>query len=346
MRRDAQVRSCLTTKRLSVLSEEAHVYPANDTPDAKRAAHLVDDLLHGIGAVVGGALDALATGYALGELVWSDATGGLDAVRWHDPRRFVLLAGADGRVAAIRPVATPDADTIGAARFVLYTYQSRYGSPFGESDLVAAYEPWWRKQALNRLWLSALDRFGTPPVVATIPAGFPQRDADELARQLARLQTESAITVPAGITVEFDRQRLEPGAGFAAATQYQDAQIARAILGQELTSQAGAGSGSYALGKVHQGVGDDWIQSLRADIAASLLTHQLARRITQAVLGDVRLAPRITFPNLTDAELAARREAVTMLLSGNVVAPDEGWIRGWLGVPERPAAPVKGEPAL
>ena len=339
MRRDAQVRACLTTKRLSVLSEDAHVYPANDTPLARRVAVVVEETLRnlpggGIGGVVAGALDALTTGYALAELIWdTDSPGTLRRVAWRDPRKFVLLADAGGNVVAVRPSHLPDSEPMAAARFVLYTYQSRYGSPLGESDLAAAYEPWWRKQTLNRMWLSALDRFGTPPVVATIPPGFPQKDADDLARQLARLQTESAITVPSGITVEFDRQRLEPGAGFAAAVSYQDAQIARAILGQELTSSGGAGTGSYALGKVHQGVSDDWIQSLRSDLAATVLTGQLSRRITEAVFGDARLAPVITFPNLTDVELLARRETISLLLSGKVVAPDESWIRGWLGVP-------------
>ncbi|MBC8143163.1 MAG: DUF935 family protein [Armatimonadetes bacterium] len=339
MRRDAQVRSCLTTKRLSVLSEDAHVYPANDSADAKRAARLVEETLRrlpgGIGAVVSGALDALATGYALGELVWDAENGYLAQIRWHDPRRFALLADASGAVVAIKPVgAGTDTAPIPRERFVLYTYQSRYGSPFGESDLIAAHEPWWRKQTLNRMWLSALDRFGTPPVVATIPTGFGQKMADDLAAQLARLQTESAITVPAGVGVTFDQQRLEPGAGFLSAVAYQDAQIARAVLGQELGSQAGTGAGSYALGKVHQAVGDDWIQSLRSDIAASLLSAQIARRITETFFGDAQNAPTITFPNLTDAELLARRETVGLLLSGKVVAPDEAWIRGWLGVPE------------
>lgn len=339
MRRDAQVRSCLTTKRLSVLSEDAHVYPANDSADAKRAANLVEEMLRrlpgGVGAVVDGALDALATGYALGELIWDAHDGTLSRIRWHDPRRFALLADATGAIVAIKPIGVGlDAAPIPRERFVLYTYGSRYGSPFGESDLIAAHEPWWRKQTLNRMWLSALDRFGTPPVVATIPTGFGQKMADDLAAQLARLQTESAITVPSGIGIAFDQQRLEPGAGFLSAVAYQDAQIARAVLGQELGSQAGSGTGSYALGKVHQAVGDDWIQSLRSDIAASLLTAQLARRITETYFGDTLNAPTITFPNLTDAELLARRETIGLLLSGKVVAPDESWIRGWLGVPE------------
>ena len=97
--RDAQVRACLTTKRLAVRSETVAVFPADDSPLAGRAAALVRDQLNalpdgGADGIVAGALDALVAGWAIGELVWS-VEGTLAAIRWHDPRRFVLHADPD-----------------------------------------------------------------------------------------------------------------------------------------------------------------------------------------------------------------------------------------------------------
>ncbi|MES2459692.1 MAG: DUF935 family protein, partial [Armatimonadota bacterium] len=115
-------------------------------------------------------------------------------------------------------------------------------------------------------------------------------------------------------------------------------QIARAILGQDLTSTGGGGTGSYALGRVSQGISDDWIQSLRGDIAERVLTDQVARSITLYSLGPEAPYPTVKFPNLTDSELAARRDLVDRMITGQVVAPSEGWIRAYLGLPEREAS--------
>ncbi len=339
MIRDAQVRACLTTKQLSVLSEQATVHPADGSPDALRAAQIVEaqiaQLRGGWGRIVAGALDALVWGVAVGEYVWAD-DGTLAQIAWHDPRRVQLWADAYGSVEYVTVRDAPDV-RFPASRFVLYAHNARWGRAWGDGDLGAAYEPWQRKQMLNRMWLSALDRFGTPPVVGKFPSVWRQEEADRLAHQLANLQTESAITVPDGVEVTFENPRVEPGAGFEQAITYQDRQIARALLGQELTTQTGQGA-SHALGKVHQSVADDWVQSLRSEIAETVLTHGVARAIIATMLGEnyaATVTPRVAFPNLSPDELAARASLIETLIRGDVVAPAEGWIRSFLGVPER-----------
>ena len=148
--------------------------------------------------------------------------------------------------------------TLPLENFVHYAYQSRFGNPYGESDLVAAYRPWNQKDLVQRMWLHALDRFGSPIPVARVPASWSQEDIDNLSRLLARLQNESSLVVSDEVTLEnnFDAGRVEPARAFHTAADWYDGQIARSILGQELTTQgsSGGGSGSYALGRVHEGV--------------------------------------------------------------------------------------------
>jgi phage gp29-like protein len=273
-------------------------------------------------------------GYAVGEMIWDEGAT-LRAIRWHDPRRFAFEADDWGAVTGLRLL---DAGTVyPVERFLLYTHGGRFGNPYGESDLVAAYRPWATKDQLRRMWLSALDRFGAPVPVARVPRTWDQSEMDALSTTLGKLQNESALVVPEDVTVDvsLDAGRVEPARAFVTAIEYEDTQIARAILGQELTTQgASRGAGSYALGRVHQGVADDWIQSLRASLADRLLTAQLSARIT-AQHHPTAPVPRITFPNLAPSELAARRELIASLVAGNVVAPDEGWVRRYLGLPER-----------
>lgn len=341
MQRDAQVRACLTTKRCAALSEEVRVHPADASPLARQAADAVQAQLGvipgGAAGIVRGALDALAMGYAVGELLWAD-DGTLRKVFWHDPRRFAFYGDPFGDVTALEVL---DAQLLfPAERFVVYTYQGRYGSPLGESDLIAAYRPWVTKDALLRQWATALDRFGTPTRIAQVPNNWGQEQVDKLSSDLDRANQNSSLVLPAEVELktDYNANRIEPGAGFATCIEFCNSEIARSILGQELTTgTASVGGGSYALGQVQQDVADDWIQSLRTEVAEVVLTNQVARRITLYALGPDAPPPILTFPNLSESELAVRRDLIQKLVAGAVVQPSEGWIRAYLGLPEASA---------
>lgn len=340
MQRDAQVRACLTTKRLSVLSEQVEVHPAGVSALAIRAADIVRDQMHatpgGPTAILTGALDALAMGFAIGELLWA-SDGSLARVYWHDPRRFSFHGDAYGNIEEVEVL---DAALLWPRdRFVIYTYQGKFGSPYGESDLLAAYRSWSEKDAIRRMWLVALDRFGTPTPVARVPTSYNQADYDKLASQLDRIKNDSALVIGNDVQLDviLDAHRVEPGAGYHTAILYQDAQIARSILGQEMTSAGNSGAGggtSFSLAQVHLEIQNDWIQALRADLAHSVMTDQVARQIVAMMLGPDAPVPIIRFPNLSDAEMSARRSVISAMISGAVVAPGEAWIRAYLGLPE------------
>ena len=98
---------------------------------------------------------------------------------------------------------------------------------------------------------------------------------------------------------------------------------------------SGAGGGSsFALAQVHLEIQNDWVEALRADLAESVLTDQIARRIVTMALGPDAPCPMVRFPNLSNAEMAARRSLIASMIDGSVIAPTESWIRTYLGLPE------------
>jgi phage gp29-like protein len=337
MQRDAQVRACLTTKRLSVLSKSVEVHPADDSASARASAAMVTAAVKAIpggwGGIALGALDALAMGYSVGEYIWG-LDGQLLKVFWHDPRRFQFMADAYGDVNGLAVL--DSGQELGRGAFVLWAHQAKYGNPYGESDLVAAYRPWSEKDLIQRMWLTALDRFGAPVPVARVPISWGQEDIDQLSATLAKLQNESCLVVTNDVEIDakLDAGRVEPAHAFVTATQEKDTQIARSILGQELTTQGSSGgSGSYALGQVHQDVQTDWIEAIRADLGECVLTGQVAAKLCEMMMPGAPV-PRVAFSDLSAEELAARRDLLDKLLSGQVVAPSESWIRRWIGIPE------------
>lgn len=339
MERDAQVRACLNTKRLSVLSETALVRPGDDSAAAASAAALVGKQLAaipgGIAGIVTGCLDALVMGYAVGELVYDNA-GNLASLRWHDPRRFAAVAGPDFDMEGVELL---DGDPLlfPSSRFLWYTYQGRYGNPYGESDLVAAYRDFSEKETIRRMWLTGLDRFAVPTPVASVPLSWSQGQVDDLAKKLGTLQSETALVVPDPVKIGFDLNsgRVEPAKAYVTAIEYHDTQIARGILGQDMTTQGNTGSLASAV--VQQDVLTDWVQGLRSDIAGAV-SSQVCGRLCELLCGPGVAAPVLSFPNLSGVELAVRRELISAMVTGAVVAPGEGWIRDYLGLPEKPAA--------
>jgi len=333
MQRDPQVRACLTTKRLSVLSETAEVHPADSSAEAKRAAAIVEAALNqipgGIAGIVTGALEALAMGYAVGELVWG-AEGQLSEIRWHDPRRWQFVSDDYGNIVELQ--LRDHGLYFPREAFVVYSYQARYGNPYGESDLMGAYRPWSQKDLVQRMWLSALDRFGAPIPVATVPLTWTQSEVDTLSSLLAKLQNESALVVTNDVELSTALQegRVEPARAFHVASEWLDTQIARAILGQDLTTN-GTG-GSYAMAKVHQDVLNQWIAALRTDLAEVAL-GQVSKAVCTMMMGPAAPAPKLRFPNLSEGEMTARRELVQSMVTGGIVAPGENWIRRYLGIP-------------
>ena len=311
MQTDAQVRACLTTKRLHILSGEIVVTPFDDSARAKKAARLVEqavqNTLGGWEAIASGALDALAMGLAVGEILWNDGeihSGEMQSVVWHDPRRFAFhYAGGGGyEIAQVEVLETEE--RFPADRFILFAYQSRWNCPLGASDLRAAFAPWERKLALQAMWVSALDRFGAPTPVARVPVSWHAEDTERFARQLASLQNESAFVVPFDVeltTLSCMGGSNEPGGAFLAAVDFENREIARAILGQELTthSSGSGGSGSLALGKVHSGVLENAVRATRREIAQKVLTAQIARPVCAALLGDTAPVPRVAWAEET-----------------------------------------------
>ena len=239
MLRDAQVRACLKTKTLAVVSETCEVRAAGKDGVSVRVAETVHAQMHalpgGMGGLMESALDALAMGYSVGEYVWG-ADGRLARIAWHDPARFRFVADRWGQVTHLEPIEGAG-DPLPRERFVVWSYQGRYGCPYGESDLLAAYRPWASKDQLLRAWWVALDRMGAPTPLGKLPQHASEAERETLINALQRIRTEAALVVPDTYDVSLlESGRFEPGACFALAVEYHDKQIAKAILGQTLTT--------------------------------------------------------------------------------------------------------------
>ena len=349
MQRDAQVVACLNVKKFAVLSNGWQVHPAGDSSEDLRAAEFIrfclEDMRGTILDVLHKALDAVAKGFSILELNYKVIEGGkfdgmigLASIKAKDPSQFEFDLDEYLNVKGLgQRGAIPNSGWLPPEKFVIYTYMPRYESPYGTSDLRAAYKHWWSKDVILRFFNVYLEKYGSPTAMGSYQRGMPKTQQDELLRMLDKIQQETAIVLPEDVKIELLEAQRGGEAGYLEATNYHDKQIAKAILGQTLTTDEGFRSGSFALAKVHMDVLRMHLEKLKRDLEETVMREQVIRRLVEYNFDSAQV-PRFSLGMLEQRDLAVVGDLVTRLISGGVIAPDEAWIREYLSLPEAPIA--------
>lgn len=351
MQRDAQVAACLNVKKFAVLSRGWQVHPNGQSPEDMRAAEFIRFCLKDMrGSVLDAlykVLDAIAKGFSIVEINYQIIEGGkfdgmigLASMKSKDPSRFEFDVDEFLNVKGLKQKGlgrerTSHDCSLPPDKFVIYTYMPRYESPYGTSDLRAAYKHWWSKDIILRFFNIYLEKYGSPTAMGSYQRGMPKSQQDDLLKVLDKIQQETAIVIPEDVKIQLLEAQRGGEAGYLEALAYHDKQIAKSILGQTLTTDEGLRYGSFALAKVHLDVLRMHLEKLKRDLEETVMREQVIRRLMEYNFGSAEHCPRFSLGTLEQRELAVVGDLVTRLISGGVIAPDETWIREYLGLPEK-----------
>lgn len=211
-------------------------------------------------------------------------------------------------------------------RYIVASWGSPEGiNPYGLGLAERVYWSWHFLTFGRKYWLTALERFGMPTLDVALTAAEWATHRDVWLQIIKDYQATGGLVRPAEAG---DVRLLNEGArsfpGYEKLDETFRAAIQRAILGQSLTSEPGqSGSGSYALGKIHEGVLTDrqwmlvmWVQDV--------LTETLVRYLSEYLFGrDYGFRLVIEFNDPQDmaqqaAVLQAAREGGIPLLKSEV----------------------------
>ncbi len=340
---DPQVKACLQTKKFAALSQNWEVHAASESPEDQQIAAFVRSALLGLrGSVLDtlyDVLDALAFGVSIVEINYCLIEAGPDAgrvglasLKSKDPSGFTFETDAFANVLALRGL---DGAAYPPDKFLRYCWLPLYESPLGQSDLRAAYKPWFVKQQLLKWWAKYLEKFGLPTVTGTYDPnrGYGPDQQRELLGIVAQVHNESAVVLPSDMHLGLLETARAQAAGFAEAIEYLDRAIAKSILGQTLTTDSPAQGGSYALGAVHQDVLGFYVDKIQRDLEETVIGAQLLAPLVAYNFGPQAARPAFTLGTPGTSQLEAAGKLIADLVAGNVIAPDEPWIRGYLGLP-------------
>jgi len=299
MQADAQVRASLNVKKLGVLAAQWELVPDNDSQEACDIAEFIRfNFSYMTGSVISllwKAMDCFAKGFSVLEQIYElreeqpyQGKFVLKAVKAKDPQLFGFDVDEFLNIKGLNLIVPGEVPTeMPRDKFILYSYNSRYESPWGESDLRSAHQHWFAKTALLKFWSVYLEKYGSPTVMGIYKRGLPPESQDELLEVLEKLQRENALVIPEDVQVQLLQSLQNGGQGYLEAVDYHNKEIARAILGQTLATDEGRRVGSLALGTVHLQVLLLQLQSLRRDLAETVVTEQVIRPLVVMNFGEM-----------------------------------------------------------
>jgi hypothetical protein len=289
------------------------------------------------------ALDAVHIGFSIQEIIWRYLDSGTYKGKW-GLTRFAfrrpkaITFNLDPRTLKVMSLNnfTPLAGwqtNLNLEKFLFYTFQPRDALPYGWGVGRVCYKHTFTIDELIRTWGIGLQRFGTGFLKAET-ANTSEGARTQLRQLLDNVANGGSLVVPQGLIVELMNLPGGTLSVFANALQYHQDQIVQNILGSTLTTQAGSGEGSYALGGVHADTREYFLAYPRKDIEM-LVEKQLYTRIVAYNLGPAYadVVPRHSQGVWNYQELQQLANVRKVYLDAGVIHPAEQFLREEAGMP-------------
>jgi len=345
MFKDSTIRAGYNLIKFSILSRNWKIiYPETE----KKSIEIVDSLRYTFENMEGrlsGSLSNVLTsmlyGFSVSEIVYDifktgqyEGKVGIKKIKGLDPETISFKTNKYGTLKkAIQTVGNIENKPINLPieRLIIHTNEKEFGNNYGMSRLRSVYEHWFIKRIVTRFWNIALERFGTPIVIGTVPT---KHDLDIMNGILKNLQSKSSISKVEG----WDISAMETGVGrssggdFKSSIDYHNEQILRGMLIPGSLLGGGSG-GSFAKSKVEFDLFQLMLRSIEQDLCG-IIENQLIKPLVSYNYGEVKSYPQFVFEPLTKAEFLELSKVFALLVRNGVIGSEETWIRDMLRVPK------------
>lgn len=292
MLKDSMVQTVLTLKKLAIQASGFEIRPFDSSAESKkRSDFIIEAFARMEGSpveVIGNATDSFAKGWSIQEMVFENSKDHiwLKSVRPKNPAMFGLKVDNFGNISSLTLQVPGELElSLPREKFVIHIHRRSYSQPKGQSDLDASYKHWQAKQSLLAAWKLQLEKFAMPTVLGSYERGLPPEEQVTILQALQDIQNKTAVVYPQEIEVSLLGGQKEPSTAFQEAIEFHNREIARAVLGQTLTTDEGRRVGSLALGKVHLQILLLQVNSLRREFAETVMSEQLIRPLVEINFG-------------------------------------------------------------
>ena len=347
MMRDDQVKASLTLKQTAPISGGWTIEAASENPrhitQRDFIYHCFERIPGTFTRVLKDLMDALAYGFSVLEKVLEKEERG----PWRGklvPRKLPPIAPHNiswvyndvlKDVVGIEQ-GVGSSEVIPVWKAVVFRWDSKWGNPWGQSDLVSAYRAWYSKDWTIRHWNIHLERNALQRLVVKYQDG----QASKATEMVDEWVEAIGMAIPEGIEVDFPSGGSDAKATsdtFAKAIEVHDQAIARSILKQTLAQGEGQRVGSLAMARVHQDTLMMELASLQQELE-DVVNDQLIRFLIDLNFPAPDAYPTFHLPDLFPEDAVEFIKAYTELLkAGGIVVTkaDEDRIRDLANLPYR-----------
>lgn len=343
--KDAHLFAVLQTRKNGVLSRPRKITAASDQPKDQKIADFVRKTLDQIpewDSDLLGLLDALGKGFSTLEIMWKIDGGkiGLEALKFRSQGIFQFDVNGELRLqpsvysqsarreTRLKPQELPypsehsplsknnQETSLPPRKFLLFRFGATPESPYGRGLLMKAYWYYWFKKNNLKFWILFNEKFGSPTIIGKYRLGAGEEERKRLHEVVASLQNDTGVTIPENVALEFlEAKRTGAINTYRELADWCNDEMSKLVLGATLTTGEGRRSGSLALGKVHERVRSEYIES-DARALMNVINSQLIRWIVDFNFGPDTLAPRFVIDTTEDdgleQEIRVDQELVKM----------------------------------
>lgn len=338
--RDGHIGSQFQTRKLAVTGLDWEVVPSGeDKRSADVAAHCAEALaaLPDIEDNILDALDALAKGYSLLEILWDNSSGQSAPynLRWVHPKMVTFATSMTPRVLTEEDPAR--GEDLTPFKWIYHRYKARSGYDTRAGIMRVCAWMYLFKNYGVKDWVSFSEIYGQPVRLGKYSANASQQDKDALKAAVAAIGTDAAGIISKNTEIEFiEAQKHGSLNVYESLVRFCDAQTSKAILGQVLTSEAGGskGEGSKALGEVHNDVRQDLVEADCKALGKTFST-QLLRAIVGFNFGWDTPTPAFRLRYEPPEDLKAEAETLRTLVRDVGLDVSQEWVSKRFKVPMR-----------
>lgn len=336
MMKDPQVKACINIKKMLVLQGKGEIHPRSDSRKDTEIADFVRNILFASEGTVTdllySMLDAFVYGFSLAETVYGKLPSGHIGIEKFVPVNTENVSFDIDSYGTVKNILI-DGIVCPREKLILYSYNSSFGSPYGKSDLISAYNHYRIKKKLTEYYNIYLEKYASPLIKGTYSKSFPEESQKAFFGVLKSVRQKTALLVPEDCRIESMNLNTGGGDAFQKAIDHHDRNIAKAILGQTIFTDDNVTVGSYSLANIHLELLSKCLSKIRKDMEEYVMEELVIKPLVRYNFG-TDLFPRFTISEINSSSLEKNTKSLGELIKYNIVSEKEPWLRAFLGLPE------------
>jgi SPP1 gp7 family putative phage head morphogenesis protein len=344
MENDDQIAVCLQLKEDLILGSGFEIVCEEEGQeevkwDIERA--LSEDADRSFDEMLGEILTANRFGFSISEKIFQKRADGsltLRDIKTRHPNTWRLNVDPQGRVIEYKQTAGLQGDVVLDPKSLIhFINRSRFGNPYGKSDLREAYNAWFVKRHITRFYSIFLEKAASPTPIGKYDAvKTTKSDVDDVFNALKRLQTKSAMVIPNSIEIDF-LESSNNGEAFVKGINTFNMFLGRALLIPDLMGFQGEATagGSYSLGQQQIDVFIKHIERRRQALERAINKH-IIQPIVVWNWGMLPHFPKFVLKPISESNAFESAKLFLQAVNGKLYKPTEDEINHFRSIIDFP----------